>query len=116
MSNQIGVAADGTTALGNAGSGVVVLGQGNIIGGRVTREGNLISGNGVHGVFLSSGLASENLVLGNRVGTDADGKGRPGKRRQRHLDRGGRQRDRRAARWGLGTSFPATAHSIAVAA
>jgi uncharacterized repeat protein (TIGR01451 family) len=74
MSNQIGVAADGTTALGNAGSGVVVSGQGNIIGGRATREGNLISGNGVHGVFLSSGLASDNLVLGNRIGTDADGK------------------------------------------
>ena len=31
--NRIGVSGDGTTALGNGGSGVVVLGQGNTIGG-----------------------------------------------------------------------------------
>jgi uncharacterized repeat protein (TIGR01451 family) len=73
IGNQIGVAADGITALGNAGSGVEVQGQGNIIGGRVALEGNLISGNAVHVVFLSRGGSSDNLIRGNRIGTDADG-------------------------------------------
>jgi hypothetical protein len=69
--NRIGVSGDGTTALGNGGSGVVVLGQGNTIGGTTSGARNVISGNVVRGVFLSG---SGNFVFGNSIGTTADGK------------------------------------------
>ena len=91
--NRIGVSGDGTTALGNGGSGVVVLGQGNTIGGTTSGARNVISGNVVRGVFLAG---SGNFVFGNSIGTTADGKAAVRERWQRHLDRGGRQRDRRA--------------------
>ena len=70
MGNRIGVSADGTMPLGNGGSGVVVLGQGNTIGGTTSGARNVISGNVLRGVFLSG---SGNLVLGNFIGTTADG-------------------------------------------
>ena len=68
--NRIGVSGDGTTALGNGGSGVVVLGQGNTIGGTTSGAHNVISGNAVRGVFLAG---SGNFVFGNSIGTTADG-------------------------------------------
>ena len=70
MSNRIGVSADGHMPLGNGGSGVVVLGQGNTIGGTTSGARNVISGNLLRGVFLSG---SGNLVFGNFIGTTADG-------------------------------------------
>ena len=68
--NRIGVTADGTFALGNGGAGVFVPGGGNTIGGTSGGARNVISGNVVRGVFLSG---SDNLVLGNFIGTTADG-------------------------------------------
>ena len=68
--NRIGLSGDGTMALGNGGSGVVVLGRGNTVGGTTTGARNVISGNVVHGVFLSG---SANLVFGNFIGTTALG-------------------------------------------
>ena len=67
--NYIGVRPDGTTAGGNgsgatAHGGVVIYSAGNRI------ENNLISGNNPAGIaFLSD--ATGNLILGNRIGTDA---------------------------------------------
>lgn len=50
---------------------------GNRIGGVTAGEGNLISGNGNYGVrileLVEVGSTSENKVLGNRIGTRADG-------------------------------------------
>jgi hypothetical protein len=68
--NRIGVTGDGATALGNGGSGVVVLGQGNTVGGTTSGARNVISGNAVRGVFLAG---SGNVVFGNSIGTTADG-------------------------------------------
>lgn len=45
-SNYIGVAADGLTALGNEGDGVLVSGANNTIGGTAALAGNVISANG----------------------------------------------------------------------
>ena len=79
--NFIGTDVTGTYALGIAGDGVF-LAEGaslnwvgvNPIGGTAEGdEGNLISGNGSDGVqFVSSGT-DDNVVAGNRIGTDVTG-------------------------------------------
>ncbi len=71
--NFIGTNAAGTTALGNGGYGVFVLGgaSGNTIGGAGPGAGNVISGNGVDGVGLSGTGTSGNLLQGNFIGTNA---------------------------------------------
>ncbi len=68
--NYIGTNAAGTAAIAN-GVGVFVSGEHNQIGGQNRGEGNLISGNWLHGINLQGGL--RNLVLGNYIGTNADG-------------------------------------------
>jgi parallel beta-helix repeat protein len=51
--NYIGTDIDGDAALGNAGNGIAVYwSTGSSIGGSAANEGNLISGNGRHGVHL----------------------------------------------------------------
>jgi titin len=70
--NVIGTDASGTKALGNAGDGVLVGGgSGNLIGGTTAAARNVISGNGGHGMHLTS---AGNLVQGNYIGTDAAGR------------------------------------------
>jgi titin len=87
--NLIGPAINGTTRLryqpplfadrGNYASGVRIDAQAsrNQIGGRTDAEGNLISGNGEYGVHILGlseiGPATENRILGNRIGTDRTG-------------------------------------------
>jgi CSLREA domain-containing protein len=78
LGNFIGVAADGTTALGNDGNGVA-LGNNNLtIGGLAPGAGNLIANNGGAGVTI---FAQNTLVRGNRIfnnaglGIDIDGDG-----------------------------------------
>jgi parallel beta-helix repeat protein len=62
---------DSTNSFGNFGDGVLIESgaSGNFIGGTAPGEGNLISGNGQSGVELARN-ASDNLVLGNLIGTD----------------------------------------------
>jgi hypothetical protein len=71
-SNLIGTNAAGNAALGNAGTGVALLdgSSGNLIGGRFEGARNVISGNGDDGVLIE---ASDNVVQGNFIGTDATG-------------------------------------------
>ena len=74
QANYIGTDASGTTALPNESSGVVV-GNGasnNTIGGTASGAGNVISGNGVSGVFIDEGSA-QNALEGNFIGTDVTG-------------------------------------------
>jgi parallel beta-helix repeat protein len=91
--NFIGTNQDGTVAgapLSNLGEGVLIIKAAlNTIGGTVPGAGNLISGNRTQGVSLTgpdagdrgrtagSGLptneATGNVVVGNRIGTDAGG-------------------------------------------
>ena len=73
--NFIGVDVTGGVALPNGNSGVFVgTGTGSQIGGPGVGEGNLVSGNGTHGVVALPG-ASGVVVQGNRIGTTLDGTG-----------------------------------------
>jgi hypothetical protein len=77
--NKIGVDRTGTTALGNVLDGVAVISgaSGNFIG--QPGQGNVISGNGHSGVWLSgfdnAGKTSGNIVAGNFIGTNGAGSG-----------------------------------------
>lgn len=70
--NYIGTDVTGTIDLGNGASGVDIFAgsANNIIGGTAAGERNLISGNGRHGVEITT---SGNLVQGNYIGTKASG-------------------------------------------
>jgi len=68
--NYIGLGISGSIVVSNANDGITINGvPGNTIGG-----GNVISGNGFSGVAIDAGGASNNLVLGNFIGTDTAGK------------------------------------------
>ena len=80
--NYIGTNADGSGALGNQGSGILITtdiedssgaAKSVTIGGASSGEGNLISGNAGHGVLVDGGTNVE--IIGNLIGTSADGIG-----------------------------------------
>ncbi len=68
--NLIGTDVSGQLPLPNQNDGVYVVNmQGNLIGGSLPGEGNVISGNNYNGVeFACCGGANNNAVLGNRIG------------------------------------------------
>ncbi len=74
--NFIGTSSDGMSANGNGNDGIVTSFTlpntvgGNLIGGFLPEELNLISGNGADGIDLNS---DGNLVMGNIIGADALG-------------------------------------------
>ena len=65
--NKIGTDTSGTKALGNDGSGIVILSQNNTI------DGNLISGNKLSGVSITGTIPNENTIKNNLIGTDISG-------------------------------------------
>ncbi|MBU6239571.1 MAG: VCBS domain-containing protein, partial [Planctomycetes bacterium] len=70
--NYIGTDTTGLVALGNFGRGVWVAGGStNTIGGSAPGAGNLLSGNNIYGIHLSS--TANNLVAGNIIGLDVTG-------------------------------------------
>jgi uncharacterized repeat protein (TIGR01451 family) len=70
--NLIGTDVTGTMALPNREYGVFVQGSPtNTIG--TPGAGNLISGNGLHGIYIEQNTSSGNNVSGNRIGTDNAG-------------------------------------------
>jgi Right handed beta helix region len=77
----IGTDATGEVAAPNRWTGITITNgaSSNVIGGRLTAERNIISGNGQDGVFISSSpgfdgsLVSGNLVQGNFIGTNKGG-------------------------------------------
>lgn len=81
--NYIGVGADGTTDLGNASSGLYMIGTGitnTLIGGRNSGEGNIIANSGFYGINTYDGgsgigpIGSGNAILGNSIyGNDSLG-------------------------------------------
>ena len=74
--NQIGTDPTGTSARPNA-EGIKILGSSlNTIGGTLVAAGNLISGNLGHGIeVIKAGTgATGNEILGNLIGTSADGR------------------------------------------
>src|SRR5581483_9183107 len=60
-----------STALGNA-NGIEIVGVNNTVGGTASGARNVISGNSSDGLLIDS-TASGITVLGNYVGTSADG-------------------------------------------
>jgi parallel beta-helix repeat protein len=75
--NYIGTDDSGTVAVPNAAHGVRIYGgaQDNTIGGDDPAERNIISGNGVNGIFIlgTEAETSGNTVMGNYIGTDVSG-------------------------------------------
>ncbi len=72
--NSIGTKAGGAAALGNTHAGIgISSAPGNMIGGPPAGAGNVVSGNGMWGIYLMGAGASGNVVQGNKVGTDATG-------------------------------------------
>ncbi len=66
--NHIGVAADGTSPLGNGGHGVhLTTVDGNIIGGSIAGAGNVIANNNWAGVLIQNSTATDNSILRNSI-------------------------------------------------
>ena len=74
--NYIGVGADGATDLGNASSGILMIGSGitnTLIGGRSSGEGNIIANSELYGISTYDGgsgigpTGSGNAILGNSI-------------------------------------------------
>lgn len=82
--NLVGTTAAGTAALMNAGSGILISNsRANEVGSTKPGLGNVISGNGsattgTGGINLSGTGSTENLVVGNMVGTDPSGRSKVG--------------------------------------
>jgi hypothetical protein len=74
VGNYIGTDVRGLDALGNRWCGIQISQNpsGNLIGGTLPGEGNLISGNGYAGIHLI-GHASHNTIVGNTIGSDLSG-------------------------------------------
>jgi parallel beta-helix repeat protein len=68
--NYVGTTADGQGPVGNGFAGIALQGQAqnNRIGGAASGAGNLISGNGSNGVYISDVGTTGNILLGNRIG------------------------------------------------
>jgi hypothetical protein len=73
--NYIGIDAAGTNGIGTQSTGIGVFNgtEGTIIGGTTAGMGNVISGNNGTGVYISDPGTSDNVVLGNLIGTDKTG-------------------------------------------
>jgi len=72
--NFIGCDVNGVSAIPNSNPGIFLIGAGgNFIGGSELGAGNIISGNQNVGVEISDPGANGNVVLGNFIGTRADG-------------------------------------------
>lgn len=68
------IGTDGTTAQGNDLHGVAIFdGAGNRVGNKRNIDGNVISGNGNAGVYVSGPTATSNIIRGNFIGTDETG-------------------------------------------
>ena len=68
----VGTNVSEAAGLGSEGAGILIRGAGgNVIGGDNSSDGNVISGNGSHGVWLVD--ADDSLIAGNLVGTGGGG-------------------------------------------
>jgi CSLREA domain-containing protein len=73
--NYLGTNYAGTASAGNSNSGIVIENSYNTIGGTTAQQRNIISGHAVMAVGISGPDAHHNRVVGNYIGTNADGTG-----------------------------------------
>ncbi len=75
VGNYIGTDLNGSVVLGNTFNGVGIWSgaSSNRIGGSMSGEGNLISGNGADGIQINGIGSMGNTVSGNYIGTDVSG-------------------------------------------
>ncbi len=78
QANLIGTDITGAADLGNRANGITITtgASNNTVGGTDAGAGNVISGNAVDGIAISSGIGSAtrgNLIQGNFIGTDVSG-------------------------------------------
>ncbi len=71
--NYIGTDASGTSAVPNLYGVIIASSANNTIGGTTTAARNIISGNNDDGVNIYGQSATNNLVIGNYIGTDVTG-------------------------------------------
>jgi titin len=73
--DYIGLTASGSQQQTNVGNGVAIVGgsSNNTIGGTATGAGNVISGNGLAGVYITGSGTNDNLVEDDYIGTNASG-------------------------------------------
>jgi hypothetical protein len=69
------IGTNGTSLAGNGGHGIEISGGAsfNLIGGSEVDSRNIISGNDRSGVYVTDGGTANNRVLGNYIGTSANG-------------------------------------------
>lgn len=73
VGNWIGLDNTGTVDQGNGDEGLEITTASNTIGGTSLADRNVISGNGARGVYLNGVGATDNVVQGNYIGTNATG-------------------------------------------
>jgi serine/threonine protein kinase len=72
--NYLGVGLDGEAPQGNGENGLLIRDSPrNRIGGSSASDRNVISANKDHGIVISGAGSIGNVVMGNRIGTDASG-------------------------------------------
>lgn len=74
--NLIGLDKTGSLAIGGQPGGGIDLADGahhNVVGGPAAGDRNVISGNGVDGIFLAGETTQANVIQGNYIGTDVSG-------------------------------------------
>lgn len=71
--NYIGYTLGSNTTVPNNGSGIVIQGANNTVGGTTAAARNVIAGNSANGITINSSLATGNVVQGNYIGVGSDG-------------------------------------------
>lgn len=74
LGNLIGTGLNGTLDRGNSDIGVLVFGSNNTVGGTAAGALNIVSGNNASGIRIEGSGATGNLVQGNFIGTDLNGR------------------------------------------
>lgn len=72
--NRIGADSNGAELFGNGAYGILVMSPGNLLGGLRASDRNIISGNGDSGVLLWTEAARSNVIQGNWIGIDSQGR------------------------------------------
>ncbi|MGB7328717.1 MAG: right-handed parallel beta-helix repeat-containing protein [Rubripirellula sp.] len=73
LGNAVGTNQNMNAAIPNGNHGVLIRTANNTIGGPGIFDGNVISGNGRSGLVLSGAAATNNTIIGNKIGTSSSG-------------------------------------------